>query len=168
MTRKIEMTFECNQDWEQMKISGHGRHCELCRKTVYDFSNKSIDDVVNVSSGELCGMFLAEQIESDLRPIEVPFSLKTALLTIGTFLGLELSQVHGQDLDQGHRIENVVSDLNKADTARTIKTQSEDFKANGLGDCENVKRPMRSRYYFSKRFPFIVKRRVRTVARYRI
>jgi len=168
MIRKIEMTFECNQDWEQMEISGHGRHCELCCRTVYDFSNKSIGEVAKVSNGELCGMFLTEQIHSDLKPINFPFSTRTTLLTIGTLLGLELSQAHGQDLDKGHRIESASSQLDKTDSATTIKTSLDEFKTNGSGDCENVKRPVRSNYYFSKRFPFIVKRKIRTVGRYRI
>ena len=112
-TKKIEMTFACDQDWNDMKISGHGRHCEVCSKTVFDFSDKSIDQITNADNRELCGMFRAEQIEPDLHPIEAPFSLRTTLITLGAVLGLELSQVHGQELEQRPEIENVDKDSGK-------------------------------------------------------
>ena len=168
MKRNIEMTFECRQDWEQMEISGHGRHCELCSKTVYDFSNKSTGEVARASKGELCGMFRVEQIETDLRPIGFPFSLRTTLLTIGTFLGLELTQAHAQDVDKRHKIENASGVINKSDTATTAKTNPDELNTNGSGDCGSAKIRVRSKYYFSKRFPFIVKRRTRLVGRFRM
>jgi hypothetical protein len=163
-TKKIEMTFTCDQDWNDMKISGHGRHCEVCSKTVFDFSDKSIDQIAKADNRELCGLFRAEQIEPDLHPIEVPFSLRTTLITLGAVLGLELSQVHGQELEQRPKIENVDKDSSR--TVTTTDTRRED-KIVRPQDCGDTKPRIRRKFYFTKRFPFIVKRRTRTVGRFR-
>jgi hypothetical protein len=166
MARNIKMTFECNQNWDGMKVSGQGRYCESCRKHVFDFSDKPFIEIDKIPNGELCGMFRIEQVEPDLRLIEIPFSVRTSLLTIGTILGLELNQVNGQVLDNGHKIEKV--DLTKADTVVTHNTKLNSVKTAKIDDGECVSRPVRKRYYFSKKFPFIVKRRIRTVGRYRL
>jgi hypothetical protein len=162
--KKIEMTFTCNQDWNAMKLSAQGRHCEICNKAVFDFSNKSIDQISQVK-GELCGMFRVEQIEPDLRPIELPFSLRTTLITMGAVLGLELSQAHGQESGQRPKIENVTKDsINAVTTALDAKPED---KAVQPQDCGNTKPRIRKKYYFTKRFPFIAKRRTRIVGRFR-
>lgn len=166
MTKNIKITFECNQNWDEMKISGHGRYCESCCKQVFDFSDKPLNEIEKIAGGELCGMFRIEQIEPDLRLIEIPFSVKTSLLTIGTILGLELNQVNGQVLEKGNKIEKV--DLTKADSAVTLDTKVNGIKANRINDGECVNNAIKKRYYFSKKFPFIVKRRIRTVGRFRI
>jgi hypothetical protein len=163
--KKIEMTFSCDQDWNDMKLSGQGRHCEICNKAVFDFSDKAIDQIVSSGNGELCGMFRVEQIEPDLHSIEVPFSLRTTLITLGAVLGLELSHVHGQELDQKPKIENVTKD-----SARTVTTALDgklEDKAVQSQDCANTKPRIKKKYYFTKRFPFIVKRSTRTVGRFR-
>lgn len=166
MTKNIKITFECNQNWDEMKISGHGRYCESCCKQVFDFSDKPLNEIEKIAKEELCGMFRIEQIEPDLRLIEIPFSVRTSLLTIGTILGLELNQVNGQVLEKGNKIEKV--DLTKADSAVTLDTKANGIKANRINDGECVNNAIRKRYYFSKKFPFIVKRRIRTVGRFRI
>jgi hypothetical protein len=165
-TKKIEMTFACDQDWNDMKISGLGRHCEVCRKTVIDYSAKSIDQIAMAGNRELCGMFRVEQIEPDLHPIKAPFSLRTTLITLGAVLGLELSQVHGQELEQRPKIENVVDKDSSRTATAPAATRLED-KVVRHQDCGDTKPRIRRKYYFTKRFPFIVKRRTRTVGRFR-
>jgi hypothetical protein len=159
------MTFVCDQDWNDMKISGHGRHCEVCSKTVFDYSDKSIDQIAKADNRELCGLFRAEQIDPDLHPIEAPFSLRTTLITLGAVFGLELSQVHGQELEQRPKIENVTKDSAQAATI-ALDARSED-KAVQPQDCGNTKPRIRKKYYFTKRFPFIAKRKTRIVGRFR-
>ncbi len=63
-----------------------------------------------------------------------------------------------------------LDDLNKADTVVTVTldTKVNSIMANKIDDGECVNGPVRKRYYFSKKFPFIVKRRIRTVGRYRL
>jgi hypothetical protein len=98
-----------------MKISGSGRYCEHCRKTVHNFTHSSINNVPTTAKEELCGMFLAAQIVPTLAAVELPLSLKTTLFAVSTVLGLELNQAQGQTPTQkpaiklmvptGHRID---------------------------------------------------------------
>jgi hypothetical protein len=125
MTKKIKMEFKCNQDWDQMTVSGHGRHCDLCSRVVHDFSNKSTQEIAGANSREMCGMFLTEQVETHLTPINVKSSLRTTVLTIGVFLGLELSQGHAQAVNTGYKVENAVTPLSNTDTPAIVKTQSD-------------------------------------------
>lgn len=162
------MIFECDQDWGQMTNSGHGRHCEFCKRTVYDFSNKSNEELLSLGKGELCGMFLTEQVETGLIPIETPNYLKTTILTIGTILGLELSQVHGQDLGKGDTIEVVDKNLINSDTSKVLQAKNQiDTKTWNSDECKNVSRP-KTKLYFTKSFPFLVRRKIRTIGRYRL
>ncbi|NOS93259.1 MAG: hypothetical protein HOP30_15170 [Cyclobacteriaceae bacterium] len=168
MDQKIKITFECHQDWEQMRASGNGRFCEFCSKSVHDFSNKSKIEISKIGKEELCGMFLTEQVDTDLRPIEFPGYLRTSLLTIGTVIGLELKQANGQPLNHPPKIENVVTDTAKTDTLNLSKQENKiDHSKTGSDECEKVKKSAKTKYYFSKRFPFIVKRRVRLMGRFR-
>ncbi|MFN7655672.1 MAG: hypothetical protein ACK5PC_20725 [Cyclobacteriaceae bacterium] len=168
MDQKIKITFECHQDWEQMKVSGNGRFCEFCAKAVYDFSGQTKSEIKKRAKGDLCGMFLTEQIDTDLRPIEFPGYWRTSLLTLGTVIGLELKQVNGQQLNSVPKIENVITDTTKIDTA-TLSNQENKITPTKTGsdECEKIKKSANTKCYFSKRFPFIVKRRIRTVGRFR-
>ncbi len=165
MPAKIEMTFVCDQDWNEMKISEQGRYCEMCRKTVHDFTDKRLETVPKSNGEELCGMFRIEQIETDLIPVEIPFSIRHTVLTIGAVLGLELTQAHGQELNQRPKVEHVMNDSTDANRV-VVVAKGNELKAD-LQDCKEVKRPIRRKYYLTKRFPFIVKRRVRLGGRYR-
>lgn len=168
MDQKIKITFECHQDWEQMSVSKKGRFCEFCSKAVHDFSKQSKSEIKRIAKGDLCGLFLTEQIDTDLRPIEFPGYLRTSLLTLGTVIGLELKQVNGQQLNSVPKIENVITDTTKADTL--VLTNQENkitHSKTGSGECEKIKKSAQTKYYFSKRFPFIVKRRTRIMGRFR-
>jgi hypothetical protein len=55
------------------------------------------------------------------------------------------NQVRVQDLDYGHRIER---DFTKRVTATVIESKPGDFKARQVDNCENMKRPVRKKYYF--------------------
>lgn len=164
-SQKIRMTFSCDQDWNEMKVSGDGRHCEICSKTVFDFSDKAVPSTA-ARQGELCGMFRVEQIERDLSPIEVPLSLRTTLVTFAAVLGLELSQANAQELNQKQRIETVIGDSTTTNDATDFEGKSPSL--NKAVECGNIKPRIKRKYYFSKRFPFIVKRKTRIVGRFRL
>lgn len=160
------MTFECNQAWDQMPLGASGRRCDICQKTVHDFSNKALADIPN-SNDELCGMFLAEQVEQDLIPMEIPFSLKTTLLTIGTVVGLDLVQVHAQGPPKQDSIE-IVENISAAAPVTTTLQPPAEAQVDKINSPEcktDFKR--RKKFYFSRSFPFIKKARVVRMGRYR-
>lgn len=50
-------SFKCPMDWDEMEVSGSGRHCVKCRKQVHDLTNCTIDEVIELQRkhGAICG-----------------------------------------------------------------------------------------------------------------
>jgi len=50
-------SFKCPMNWDEMDVSGGGRHCGKCQKQVVDLTNCSIDDVIALQRkhGPICG-----------------------------------------------------------------------------------------------------------------
>jgi TonB family protein len=60
----IKLKFQCNEDWNKMKPCINGRHCQVCNKTVIDFTNKSAEDlkfIQETTKGSICGRFEPKQ-----------------------------------------------------------------------------------------------------------
>jgi hypothetical protein len=38
--------FKCPMNWDEMEVSGIGRHCFKCQKQVLDLTDCSIDEVM--------------------------------------------------------------------------------------------------------------------------
>jgi hypothetical protein len=167
MERPVKMIFKCDQDWDQMESMGTGRYCTLCNKVVHDFTERSIEEIPSSKNGELCGMFRVEQLEPDLIPIKIPGSVKAAVITLGTLVGLEVNEVHGQDATQKERIEIVESPKGLPDSIANDIVAGAQPKTSDDTECTTVKRRPKARYFFSKRFPFIKKRYVRLGGRFR-
>lgn len=67
MNPNYSISKPCSEDWNKMTAEEQGRHCQVCCKTVVDFSQKSNDEIVgflqkNVSS-KVCGRFRKEQLQ---------------------------------------------------------------------------------------------------------
>ncbi|MEO5642242.1 MAG: hypothetical protein ABIQ40_05195 [Bacteroidia bacterium] len=56
----------CNEDWGKMSTEQQGRHCQVCCKTVVDFSKKSSTEIVDFlqinTDKKICGRFRSEQL----------------------------------------------------------------------------------------------------------
>ncbi|CAN5364153.1 hypothetical protein BH09BAC5_BH09BAC5_29600 [soil metagenome] len=56
----------CSEDWEKMTTEQQGRHCQVCCKTVVDFSEKSDNEIVDFlksnAENKICGRFKTEQL----------------------------------------------------------------------------------------------------------
>jgi hypothetical protein len=50
-------SFKCPMNWDDMTISGSGRHCSKCQKQVHDLTNCSVDEVIALQEkhGPICG-----------------------------------------------------------------------------------------------------------------
>jgi hypothetical protein len=173
--KTIKMTFVCNQDWDAMKVTHNGRYCDVCKKEVFNFANKSVAEINVIKSGqsELCGQFKIEQVETDLIPIDfnVGKKLKYIAASVATFFGLELSSAKAQTENQTPT--EITSENNNTTTnenivnGQCVKIEKQDAE---LNDREsNINPPIakrRHKYYLSKRFPFIKKRRTRLMGAY--
>ncbi len=169
---KIKMKFVCNQNWDSMKVTSNGRYCDSCKKEVHNFTNKSVKEINSIKStaGELCGIFKIEQIEPDLIPIEFNFTkkLKYVAATVTTFLGLELSDAKAQktnDTPTEISSENPIittpnENIQNGKCVLMVKEDNEEQL-----DIEPIQHiaKRRHKYYLSKRFPFVHKKRYRTM-----
>ena len=56
----------CTEDWGKMSPEHQGRHCQVCCKTVVDFSQKSNTEIVDFlktnSDKKICGRFRSVQL----------------------------------------------------------------------------------------------------------
>ena len=56
----------CSEDWSKMTSEEQGRHCQVCCKTVVDFSQKTDSEIVGFlktnSQNKICGRFRTEQL----------------------------------------------------------------------------------------------------------
>ena len=68
----ISIPKPCHEDWQSMSPNEQGRHCDVCSKTVVDFTNSSQQEILfhmQQSKTNLCGRFLPEQLDE---PIPTP------------------------------------------------------------------------------------------------
>jgi hypothetical protein len=163
----IKMKFICNQDWDMMKITESGRFCNLCKQEVFDFSKKTIAEInlIKEQKGQLCGNFRIDQVEQGLKLIKFPSNKKAKywFATLTTFIGLELTQVKGQNKNE------IKTEIN-ADSLNKNNTTSLNPKCDTIKDDSDIpqdefenKDPFltfgKRKYYWTKKFPFVATRR---------
>lgn len=82
---KIRIPEPCHEDWDAMTKNEQGKHCQVCSKTVVDFTNKSTEEIgaylSENASAKLCGRFKTTQLEESYR-------FKVDISTIPANLGL--------------------------------------------------------------------------------
>jgi hypothetical protein len=154
----IKMTFECNQNWDTMKITSCGRYCEVCQKEVIDFTKHSIQDF-NISKNiEFCGKFSVEQADPFLiKPIKFPFKGKI-LLYFSTII-MTLNSKNVIALNDKPKIEiidfkDISKDTSQINSRHEIKkTVYPEIKLSPPNQpFFSTKKRM---FYWSKKFPFI-------------
>lgn len=62
----ITIPKPCHEDWEKMSPKEQGRHCEVCKKVVIDFSDKTEEEIYRFfragSGKKVCGNFRTDQL----------------------------------------------------------------------------------------------------------
>ncbi len=62
--KNIALSFQCKESWESMTLCDGGKFCNVCKKTVYDFSNFSkeeYDNFINSQTDAFCANYKTEQ-----------------------------------------------------------------------------------------------------------
>lgn len=97
MREHIELKFNCQEDLEAMPCTSNGRYCSACKKDVIDFTKSSISEIQRAKANQtdLCGIFLPQQIDPSLHPIELPKMRLWAFLST-IFVSLNLANVSAQ------------------------------------------------------------------------
>ena len=173
---RLQLTFECDQDWEAMKPTACGRFCEVCRKEVHDLTGKSIEEIRRLKAADsgMCGIFTIEQVETSLVPIEFNFLRKVRYYAaaFATFLGLETGYANTRSA-QPDPIEIVAKDNitrpapkpGDHPTGRDSRKKKRSVFDKHPKPDEPAKKK-KKKVYLSKRFPFIHIRRPRVAGKF--
>ncbi|MEP5338689.1 MAG: carboxypeptidase-like regulatory domain-containing protein [Algibacter sp.] len=64
----ISIPEPCHEDWSKMTPKEKGRHCTLCKKTVFDFTTQTDEYIVDTftKNEAICGRFKSTQLQRDL------------------------------------------------------------------------------------------------------
>lgn len=64
----INIPEPCHEDWNKMTLKAQGKYCATCSKTVFDFTNKTDEQIVKTFETEnnLCGRFNKQQLNREL------------------------------------------------------------------------------------------------------
>ncbi len=88
---KIHIPDPCNEDWDKMTPNEQGSFCQVCSKTVVDFSEKSENEIqsflLDNMDKKVCGRFRISQLETT--PIEEPrlkINIEEPKFTFPTYL----------------------------------------------------------------------------------
>jgi len=72
---KLNIDKPCSENWETMKIGMISRHCDVCEKNVYDFTNKSKTEILTFllqNQGQsTCGRLKKSQLDFHHDELEV-------------------------------------------------------------------------------------------------
>ncbi|KQS53614.1 hypothetical protein ASG38_02480 [Flavobacterium sp. Leaf359] len=102
MSGKVNISIPkpCHENWHEMTVAEKGRFCNSCQKTVYDFtlfSDRQLIDKIN-SESNICGRFLASQLNKDLRVPKEKSSIWIAGVSgILSFLSLGNQEIYAQE-----------------------------------------------------------------------
>ncbi len=145
---KIQIDKPCHEDWNAMKIGVISRHCSACEKAVFDFTNKTKEEILTFliqnQNNSICGRFKKSQIDFHHDELEVIIEgLKTqknnkyafAILSLACLAMVSCSDV----------VENDEPVMGKMEVHTTINqlidsTQQTSLTSDTLPECEIQKR----------------------------
>lgn len=98
---QINIPKPCHEDWSKMTPQEKGRHCKLCKKTVFDFTNQTDETIVKTfkTEGKVCGRFKNSQLNRELvlSRKEQSNYLSFVASTLFAFLSLGTNDIEAQD-----------------------------------------------------------------------
>jgi hypothetical protein len=67
-TLNINIPKPCHEDWNQMTPKQKGRHCTSCKKTIFDFTRSTDEQIVKtfLKEDNVCGRFKSTQLNREL------------------------------------------------------------------------------------------------------
>lgn len=72
----VRIPEPCHEDWNKMQPDAKGKFCSSCNKSVFDFSNKTDDEIRNIliehKDQKVCGHFKKSQVN---RPLNITINL---------------------------------------------------------------------------------------------
>lgn len=82
-TQPIRLSFQCDQNWDEMSPTGKGRFCKECSCEVVDFRSNTREEVkqyVQENDEKTCGLFRPAQLDPNIiAELHTPTWLKSAM-----------------------------------------------------------------------------------------
>lgn len=177
----IQLKFNCQEDLEAMSCTDQGKFCTACQKEVIDFTQKSYLEIQRIREDqpEMCGIFLTEQLDPSLHPIQLPKVRSWAFLS-SILVSLNFGSISAQtQLDSNseqislreNSFEPVDEELPNSASTQASLPKNIDLVASTEMDREDRKRKRRYKkyqrkklrtWYWSWRFPFVRKKPIRS------
>ncbi|MBP0902256.1 carboxypeptidase-like regulatory domain-containing protein [Mariniflexile gromovii] len=96
----IDIPKPCSENWNNMTPNEKGRHCAACKKTVFDFTTKTDEQIIKTfeQNNNLCGRFKATQLQRDIVLSRKEKNNYVTYLASGffAFMGLASPYIHAQ------------------------------------------------------------------------
>lgn len=109
---KINIPKPCHEDWSKMTPQEKGRHCALCEKTVFDFTNKTDETIVKTfkTEGKVCGRFKTSQLNRKLvlRRKEKNNYLSFVASTLFAFISVGTQDIEAQEQPISTKIDSML------------------------------------------------------------
>ena len=176
MDELIQLKYNCQEDLDSMSKTEKGKFCNSCQKEVIDFTKMSYAQIQKIRGNEskMCGIYLAEQVDPSLHPIELPKARSFAFLTT-LLVSLNFSTVSAQStvdpkVEQSQGSSNAPNLTPEEAKEKTENGQhislskaspTETESNNSDAEVEKKKAERVKKWYWSKRFPFLHKKRRR-------
>lgn len=168
----IQMTFNCQENLGSMSDTEKGKFCSSCKREVIDFTKMSYSEIQAIRSVEsdMCGTFLTEQIQPELRPIEAPRVRYLAFLST-VLLSLNFGSVSAQStvdpkVEQSQGASNAPNLTPEEATKKSESGQhismskaAAPVTETQYSEIEKKKSERYKKMYWSKRFPFLHRKR---------
>lgn len=95
---KIIIAKPCHEDWDAMPVEDKGRFCSNCKKTIYDFSHLSDQDLYTFfkKNGTItCGRFHNSQLNREIIPVKKKYGFSFHIYKIAAMLALLIGKNSG-------------------------------------------------------------------------
>jgi len=92
--KQIHIENPCPMSLNKMKTA-NGFYCKSCSKTIIDFRNKPVNDIINVDSDITCGIFSEQQVSTPT--FSFKYKILFRVLTILSIIGFNVKPVYAQD-----------------------------------------------------------------------
>lgn len=161
-TKPIRMTFICDQNWDKMTPTANGRFCTVCNHEVYDFTEKSINEINRIRSQHRCGRFNIPPDPTIIAPVCAPKQLRIFAIFSSILLSLSFKSLNAQPPNK-HQTEQTDRKNNELSSTDTIYVNCDSTYINETDSLSHNDKPKpflttkRKEYYWTKKFPFITK-----------
>lgn len=120
----ISIPKPCHENWNAMTPKEKGRHCQVCEKTVYDFTKKTDEQIIKTfeQNNNLCGRFKSQQLDREmvLRRKDKNSFASIAASGLFAFLALGTQEANAQGQPQIVQTEPIKHDSIKGKVAHSV------------------------------------------------